>query len=52
MIRGITMKIIHRKIELELIDTENKQLHIKLSSEKMDGDIQLWFTENDYIGNR
>jgi len=38
-----------KRYKIELIDTENGQFHLKLSSEKMDGEIQLWFTENDYI---
>ncbi len=40
---------LRNRYKIELVDTQNDQFHLKLSSEKMDGHIQLWFTENDYI---
>ena len=37
------------KYNIELLDKEDELIHLKLSSEKLDGEIQLWFSENDYI---
>jgi outer membrane lipoprotein-sorting protein len=40
------------KYNIELLDNENEQIHLKLSSEKLDGDIELWFTQKDYLLNQ
>ena len=40
---------LRNRYKIELVSSEDNLLHLQLSSEKLDGDIQLWFSENDFI---
>jgi outer membrane lipoprotein-sorting protein len=40
------------RYNIVLLDKENDQIHLKLSSDKLDGEIELWFTQKDYVLNQ